>query len=60
MLLPLRMSAYAYVYRMCKHPCAYACAYAYACVVHVNQALCAEEVRSEKQGNHLKDGAYFC
>ena len=35
MLLRLRMSPYAYAYRMCKHPCAYA----YACVVRVNQAL---------------------
>ena len=34
MLLRLRMSPYAYAYRMCKHPCAYA----YACVVRVNQA----------------------
>ena len=38
MLLRLRMSPYAYAYRMCKHPCDYACAYAYACVVRVNQA----------------------
>ena len=36
-LLRLRMSAYAYAYRTCKHPCAYA--WAYACVVRVNQAL---------------------
>ena len=36
-LLRLRMSAYAYAYRTCKHPCAYA--WAYACVVRVNQTL---------------------
>ena len=33
MLLRLRMSPYAYIYRTCKHP------FAYACVVRINQAL---------------------
>ena len=41
----LRMSRYAYAYRMCKHPCACAYAYAYACVVRVNQALSTSECR---------------
>ena len=40
MLLHLRMSPYAYAYRMCKHPCAYA----YACVVRVNQAYMTQEL----------------